>query len=173
MFEELIECIVKRNITGADIAKRYGIVILDIMLLLAGIVGSIAFPLVMILMLFVILLMISLTVLVFRNTDVEYEYSYFDNEMTIDKIRHRSTRKRMGEFNFNQLEFMAPAGSQKFANPDSGRKRVDYSANNEDMASYIAILYNEDNEAIELVITPNEELLNAISKNCPRKVSEV
>ena len=52
----------------------------------------------------------------------------------------------------------------------SERKKYDYSAGDEEQISYIAVLYDENNTAVELKFTPNEELLDKLNKTYPRKV---
>ena len=119
---------------------------------------------------FIIAIGIILTYMVFTRTDLEYEYSFYDGEMRIDKIMHKSARKKLHTFNFGKMDFMAPEGSHHLGGMVSDRKKYDYSAGDEEQISYIAVLYDENNTAVELKFTPNEELLDKLNKTYPRKV---
>ncbi|MBE5846573.1 MAG: hypothetical protein E7300_02720 [Lachnospiraceae bacterium] len=41
----------------------------------------------------------------------EFEYSYFERELSVDRILAQSSRKRMAVYNLDELEAAAPAGS--------------------------------------------------------------
>ena len=127
-------------------------------------------PVLMFVAIFIIAIGIILTYMVFTRTDLEYEYSFYDGEMRIDKIMHKSARKKLHTFNFGKMDFMAPEGSHHLGGMVSDRKKYDYSAGDEEQISYIAVLYDENNTAVELKFTPNEELLDKLNKTYPRKV---
>lgn len=46
-------------------------------------------PVLMFVAIFIIAIGIILTYMVFTRTDLEYEYSFYDGEMRIDKIMHK------------------------------------------------------------------------------------
>ncbi len=170
MFETVVECLVKRKITLKAYAGRCGMIFLDALVLAIIYIIAAKAPFIMVVAFLLVVLCAVFTYLVFRNTDVEYEYSFYDGEMSVDKIMHRSSRKKLKRFNFSKMDFMAPEGSRHLGGISSQRKQYDYSANDENLTSYIAVLYDERNNAVELKFTPNEELLEKLSKTYPRKV---
>lgn len=171
MFDELVECIVKRNITTKAYIQRIVMLAVDGLTLSVAFLVFINFPAFILLILLALIIMGFVTYFVFRNTDLEYEYDFFQNEMTVDKIMHRGARKRLGVYSFSRMELMAPETSGRFHGVSvKDENFFDYSANNPDLVNYIAVLYDEKGNVARVDFTPNEELLEAIKKSCPRKV---
>lgn len=108
-----------------------------------------------------------ITYFIFMNTDLEYEYTYLDKELTIDKIMMKSKRKRVETYDMNRMELIAPEKSHQL---DSYRNRQmkdkDYSSRNPKHNSYVMI-YNGD-ERIKLETT--REFMKSIQGIAPRKV---
>lgn len=170
MFEDLIECIVKRNITTTAVFQRAGMVFLDVVVLIVLFILGGYFPSFLLLFFIIIGIMVFLTYLVFRNTDVEFEYQFVEGSLRIDKIMHKMTRKKLKVFDMSKMDYMAPVGSRHHGGLASQRKMYDFSVNDETPVSYIAVVYDGDNSAVDLKFTPDEKLLTALSKAYPRKV---
>ncbi|MGN0369463.1 MAG: DUF6106 family protein [Butyrivibrio sp.] len=170
MLETVVECLVKSKLTGKEYAKRIGMILLDVILMFAGIVLILKYPFVIFLFPFVILLMCIFTYLVFRNTNIEYEYSFFDGEMVIDRIMGRKVRKRVRTFNFAKMDYMAPEGSSHIRTGNSNRKVYDYSSHDSSQNNYVAVLYDDANGVAELKFTPNEELIERLQRSYARKI---
>ncbi len=170
MLETVVECLVKRKTTLKAYAGRCAIIFFDMLVLIAIyiIAAKAAFLMFVGFLLFVV--GIIFTCVVFRITDVEYEYSFFDGEMSIDKVMHKSSRKKLHRFNFGKMDYMAPEGSLHLGGMNSQRTLYDYSAHDDSLKSYVAVLYDEKNNAVELKFTPNEELLERLKKSYPRKI---
>lgn len=171
MFDSLVECLVQRKLTNKALAGRCAIILADGIVSFVGVIVLMLSNILAVIVFLVFLLMGVLTWLVFRNTNVEYEYGYFEGELNIDKIMNRSTRKKVGSFDFNRMDFMAPSDSNRFYGANN-RTRYDFSVCDDSVKSYTAVLYDSRNNVCELKFTPNEELVAAIKKNCPRKVYE-
>lgn len=170
MFETVVECLVKRETPLKAYVGRCAVISFDLLLLVMIYILAAKAPVLMFVAIFIIAIGIILTYMVFTRTDLEYEYSFYDGEMRIDKIMHKSARKKLHTFNFGKMDFMAPEGSHHLGGMVSDRKKYDYSAGDEEQVSYIAVLYDENNTAVELKFTPNEELLDKLNKTYPRKV---
>ena len=172
MLETVVECLVKRKITLKAYAGRCAMLFLDALALVATYIIAAQVPFLMVVAFLLIVVCVAFTYMVFRITDVEYEYSFFDGEMSVDKVMHKSSRKRLHRFDFGKMDYMAPEGSPHLGGMNSQRKLYDYSANDENFKSYVAVLYDENNNAVELKFTPNEELLDRLKKTYPRKIYE-
>lgn len=170
MFEDIIECIVKREITTKAVFQRAGMIFLDVVIFIVLFILGGYFPAFLLLFFIIIGIMVFLTYLVFRNTDVEFEYQFVDGSLRVDKIMHKSTRKKLKVFDMSRMDYMAPVGSRHHGGLASQRKMYDYSANDENMLSYIAVVYDGDNSAVDLKFTPDEKLLDALSRAYPRKI---
>ena len=98
---------------------------------------------------------------------VEYEYSFLDRELTVDKIMAKSVRRKQGDYQMDRLTAAAPEGSSKLDGYRNGRYKVkNYSGNTETPRM---ILYFED--GLELILDRDEELLQAMRMVAPSKVS--
>lgn len=111
----------------------------------------------------IVLAVIVLTVLVTRNYNREYEYSFVEGELDVDKIVCKSSRRRCASFDFRKLEMMAPLGSKEDMRYSHNKyKEYDYSSGDTDHAKYVAYVM-KDNEIVRLIFEPNEEMIHAIS----------
>lgn len=168
MLETVVECLVKCRLSTKAIIQRSIMVAIDILVGLFTIVMTILY-LPFVGFLFCIFAAVF-TYLVFRNTKLEYEYSYFDNELVVDKIMNQKVRKRLHTYSFSKLEIMAPTGSQRLRLGVNNRKQFSYTSNDPEAVTYTAVLYDEKNRIVELKFEPNEELLTRLQHNHPRKI---
>jgi hypothetical protein len=172
--DELVECLVKRKITAKAYIGRCLIVALGSLFLCITLVLAINLPFALPFA-FLFDLAVGFGVyFVFRNTNVEYEYSFFAGELTVDKIMNRAVRKRLTVFQFSQLDFMAPAESERFDNYEISTKisQYDYSTNDYSGGKYIAKFNNDQGHTTYLMFSPNEELMAAFKKMYSRKIYE-
>lgn len=172
MLEGTIECLVKRVITPGTIMKRGLMLMADSTALFGATIVLLGYTAWFVLALFGLIVMGVLTFLVFRNTNLEYEYCYFEGEMMVDKIMGKSSRKRLATFDFNKLDIMAPADSPRLHNA-LNQKVIDYSTANPEDLSYCAVVANAaTNQKVVLRFTPNEDIVAAIKRIAPRSVYE-
>lgn len=107
--------------------------------------------------------LVAYTVITIRNFDLEYEYSFVEGELDIDKIVCKASRKKCASFDFKKLECMAPMGSQSDLRLVGKRyKEFDYSSNDPECMKYVAYVMKE-NETVRLIFEPNEEMIEAIN----------
>lgn len=120
----------------------------------------------------VIALFIYLTYIVFKNTDVEFEYSFVNGQLDIECIYGKKKRKPAKSFNFDKLEVLAPEKHQKVLAYEKrqGIKNFNYSSGYEDRDIYIAILVGKDGSLGRLIFEPSEEMIKTIYSHTPSKV---
>lgn len=115
--------------------------------------------------------LIVFTVIMFRYYDSEYEYTLVENELTIDRIISKASRKRCGVYDIAKLAVMAPAGSDKLTdNQRMNCKSYDYSSNTDAAKTYV-LFVPTNNELVRVVLEPNEEMKKALWQTAPSRVT--
>lgn len=106
----------------------------------------------------------------FQTFDVEYEYTYVNGQLDIDKIYGKARRKQMVSLQMEQLEML---GVQNAHEMDSLRNMkctvYDATANEPDHVVYEMYVHTEKG-LVKVLFEPKEELLDAIRQLSPRKV---
>lgn len=170
MLDAIVECLVKRKLTVKAYAARCAIICADVLAFIAMLAILLFVPAFIALDLVIVVLAAVFTYLVFRNTDVEYEYSFFDGELAIDKVMHKMTRKKLRRFNLTKMDCMAPVGSRHLGGGVNNHIKFDFSTQYEDDQHFVVIVHGDDNMVAEVMFTPNEEMLEKIKQSYPRKV---
>ena len=102
MDEIFVERIVKRKVDIKGMLLRVLAVVLTVLslctILFLGMLGVT-----------LTILFAYLTYLVWAYTSVEYEYSFLNTELTIEKIMGQRKRKQVDEFDIQQAEIIAQA----------------------------------------------------------------
>lgn len=115
-------------------------------------------------------ILVVLTFMLFRYYDAEYEYTYVEKNLDVDRIMARSSRKRLGSYDFSKMEIMAYAGHDKLGTYDRMNcKTYNYASGFNPDKEYIVYL-NNNSEMVKLVFEPNEKMVEAIRKIDSRKV---
>lgn len=124
------------------------------------------------LVMFVILIFGFLCYIVFRNTAVEYEYTFVNGDFDVECIYGKSKRKKAMSFDFRKLEALAPINSQKALGYEHRRdiKTFNYSSGFEDSDVYVAVVLGKNGNLGRVIFEPSEEMINAIKRQCPGKV---
>ncbi|MFI3213313.1 MAG: hypothetical protein R3Y24_08210 [Eubacteriales bacterium] len=103
------------------------------------------------------------------NSALEFEYTYIDKELQVDKIMAQTKRKRVEALDLNKMEILAPMNSHRL---DSYRNRtyktVDYSRKVEEKPETRYILYMSGEKKV--IFEPTMEMLKVIQTIAPRKV---
>ena len=106
----------------------------------------------------------------FRKTiDQEFDYSYYDGELRVDRVASQSTRKHMETFQIDKIEMLAPAESARLRN---------FAHRNVRFLNYSGISYAEDsnlyvmyyNHQYKVLLTLSEKMVKAIKYVCPYNV---
>lgn len=165
MNESYVELLVKRK-KSSMAAIGAGIL---------GVLGVITFLLVVLTgNIFIFLISVALlggAYFVRYNAYTEYEYLYLDKELSVDKIKNQTGRKKVASYDMTQLEILAPANShhlEAFSNRKDIQTR-DFTSDLEDSNPYEMIL-GDGNNLQRVRIEVNEELLTQIGRIAPRKV---
>ncbi|MCR4814249.1 MAG: DUF6106 family protein [Lachnospiraceae bacterium] len=106
----------------------------------------------------------------FGRAVVEFEYTYMDKELRVDRIYNQSKRKQVDVFDLNKAEIVAPATSYHLDNFKNRDVTVsDYSTGLEDtdeLKTYI--MYYEGKRKI--VLSLNDKVVQAIRTGIPSKL---
>ena len=162
MSESYIEVMVSRKPSGIMLFLKYLLIGLAVVAFLGSFVlGNI-----------LIILAIAFGVgayFVGMYANIEYEYLYLDKEITIDKVMNKSKRKRVGTYQVDKMEILAPLNSYHL---DSYRNRqvkeLDYSSGVASQPEKRYAFYYEG--SLKVIIEPNDEFIKLVKNVAPRKV---
>lgn len=103
------------------------------------------------------------------NADIEYEYLYFDKEITVDKILNKTRRKRVAVFEMDKIEIMAPLKSYHLDNfKNRTFKEVDYSSGIAGMPEVRYCFYYNGTQKV--IFEPDQAMMKMIRNVSPRKI---
>lgn len=109
--------------------------------------------------------------LLFSKFNKEYEYILTNNELDIDVIYNRNSRKRVMTVNMRKIEIMASIQDKDHAQDiNKGNKLINASDNANTKDTYAIIGQDDKFGAYKLLITPNEAFLQDLYKQSPLKV---
>lgn len=103
-----------------------------------------------------------------QNACIEFEYLYLDKELSIDKIKNQSKRKKAASYNLTTLEVMAPRGSHRLDSYNN-LKVKDFSSETEEGKAFELVVEGTQGRE-RIIIDTNEELIKAIRMAAPRNV---
>ena len=110
------------------------------------------------------------TYLVFRNGEVEFEYLYVANSLSIDRIYGKSKRKKAWEASMEEIQIVAPTGSTEARDHETnGMKVLDFSSQLPGAKTY-TMISQSGSERTKVIFEPNEKLLHCMKMTAPRKV---
>ncbi|HKM33610.1 MAG TPA: DUF6106 family protein [Lachnospiraceae bacterium] len=162
MNESYVECLVKAE---TNTLKKLARLVLVMITVVFGILTFIGY----ILAFFIALAAGFGAYYLYLHTDLEYEYLYLDKELSIDKIMGKTKRKKVGTFEIERMEILAPIHSYHL---DSYKNRtakiLNYSIGREEKPDKRFAMYYDGKTKI--ILSPNEQLLKAIRTIAPRKV---
>ena len=102
-------------------------------------------------------------------SQVEYEYVYCDKSLDIDVIYSQAKRKSLLSLDLGKMEALVRVEGNKMREYANRRCVIkDYSTGNKETKKDVYALFYDGN--LEILIEPNERLLNAISYVAPRKI---
>ena len=151
MDEIFIERIVKRKVDIKGMLLRVLAVVLTVLslctILFLGMLG--------------LTLTILFAYLVWAYTSVEYEYSFLNTELTIEKIMGQRKRKHVDEFDIKQAEIIAPAVSDEIKSRAGNIVTLDYSTGYGSSDLY-SMITNTDKGAVQVLFNADEKLIEAM-----------
>lgn len=152
MGDIFVERIVKRKVSSKGLMVRALAVLLTVIsffsVLFLGILG-----------ITLTILVLYLAYTVWSYTNVEFEYSFVNTELSVDKILGQRKRKHVDDIDIKQAEIIAPANSSEITGRTNEIKVLDYSTGykSDDLYAMIAttdkglakILFNADEKIID------------------------
>lgn len=154
MDEVFVEQILKRKITISGVLLR----ILSIFIVLIGLMS----------IMWLQMLGFTLTVLlaygaymIWVYTSLEYEYSFLNGELTIDKIMGQRKRKSMASYDIKEAEVIAPVMSEQIIRASMNAIVKDFSSGSKNGDVYAMIINNASGKA-KVLFEPNEKVLEAM-----------
>lgn len=161
MTDTFIEQLVKRQVTPETMVKKVILVSLTILSALIILFHPI--------FILVTIGMIILDSILFKRMNLEYEYSYFNGDLDVDKIVNRSSRKRVFSTNIKKMEMLAPVGTHTLK--EYKRLTVyDFTSKQQDKKVY-EMVTSFRGQLVRVLFEPNDEMLEAIRCIAPRKVT--
>lgn len=105
------------------------------------------------------------------SSDLEFEYTYIEGELAIDKIKAKRKRKKVTKIDMDELMLIAPKGHRDlnsyYNNKDC--KQVNATSNDSTHKVYDAV-YRHGSSMEIISFEPDENILDKIRVKHPRKV---
>lgn len=101
--------------------------------------------------------------------NIEYEYIVTNEDMDIDKIINKSSRKRLVSITLSKVERVEKFNPALIQNIKS--ENLLFACDQNDPNAYLIVASREDSKINYIVFSPNEKLQNAIKKSLPKFVS--
>lgn len=162
MNETYVECLVKTETNTIEKLARLVLVMITVVFGILTLLGYI-------LAFFIALAAGFGAYFTYLRTDLEYEYLYLDKELSIDKIMGKAKRKKVGSFDIERMEILAPIHSYHLDNyKNRTAKILDYSIGREEKPDRRYVMFYDGSK--KLILSPSEELVKAIRTVAPRKV---
>ncbi len=157
------EWLVKRRKPGYAPLIYVGVVLLAVIGLIASVLNPFGF--------LVLILAIGAGYFAGMRMNVEYEYVFVTNELSIDRICGQKSRKRIENLEMQKVDKVIATKSHEFDyvknNPKA--KVIDYSSKRADADTY-AIFYSGKLGQEVYLFEPNDKLLKCMKNSAPRKV---
>ena len=170
MLDAVVECLVERKPTAFSKVFKAVAIIVDVISIALAIMITLFVPGYFILVCVLAGIGWLVTWIAYKYGNIEYEYSYFDGEFTVDKIMNKSKRKRVKRFDFTKVDRVAPVDANVFGDrPGQQRAFFDCSDNDPETEDYIALVCEDQQDTYLIRFTPNEELLEILKKKYSRK----
>lgn len=160
MGDTFIEQLVKQRQTTSNLFKKCGLIVLTVLSVFLVLLMPVLLPLPV--------LLIVLDVFLMKRMDLEFEYSYFNGDLDIDKIMAKQSRKRVFSTDMESMIVVAPAGSIELQ-PYKQLKGIDYSSNTGNGKVY-ELVTNCNGRKVKVLLEPSQELLDGMRMKAPRKV---
>ena len=118
------------------------------------------------------ILMGYLAYLVWVYTSIEYEYSFLNGELTIDKIMGQRKRKKVDCFDIKKAEIVAPVSSDDIVRRNDIVKTLDYSSGYKSNKLY-SIIINNGAGNVQVIFEPDDRIIEAMYHIRPSIVKKV
>ncbi len=113
-------------------------------------------------------------VIVLPRLNIEWEYTYMDAELDVDKIFNRARRKRVATYEIKKAEIIAPVNSHRldYYNNNQKMKVMDYTSLFPERQKYVYAMIIEDEKGgmLKVLFEPSQEMLKDMRMRAPRAV---
>lgn len=164
------EQIVPMKITGAKLALIIVIFVSALLLCLGIIVLSMIVPMVVLIEILAIVGIIYGAYKLCQKFFIEYEYIVTNSDLDIDLIIARNTRKRLITIDLKNITALGKYNENAFANKTFSKKY--FCCNKDAELMYIECKHKKQGNVL-LVFSPNEKLLEAITKTVPNYAKNI
>lgn len=107
----------------------------------------------------------------YRNTRLEFEYLYVDNQLSVDKILGRAARKKFFECNMEEIQIIAPSDSHVLNEYRGNARIIDASSHQAGVKTYTAVVQKKG-EIRKLVFEPSDKMMECFRRSAPRKIMQ-
>lgn len=156
----MLENVVQRQVTPE--ANRYKnlLLVLTVLIGLLMIAAPLLFP--------AFIAAVVMTVSFWKRLrSIEYEYTYGNGELSVDRITGGCRRKHCASININQAAQICRYDLFKTQGPDV--RIEDYASGKPDARVYV-ICIQEHGKVREIIIEPDEDMLEAMKEDAPELV---
>ena len=158
------ELLVKKDKTAKDSLLKYGLIVLTVLAVFAGLIIT---PLALI----VAVALGIACYFVIPKTDVEYEYLFINGDFDIDMIMSKTKRKKVKSFKLSESDLAAPLDSHRmdYYNGNQNMKVLDFSSGNPEHKRF-GVITRLDGNLCKIILEPDEALAQAMKNSAPSKV---
>lgn len=155
----MLECVVRRQIPDAGKVMRVVMIALTVLIGILGVLTLVLLP--------AFILSIIFTVVFCNKLKIEYEYSYADGILTIDRITNGKKRKQCLELDLKHAERICLYGQEDASCSEEAEASVDdYASGRSDARVYI-LLFKSDGRRHKVIFEPDDKMLSAIKQTVP------
>lgn len=130
-----------------------------------SIYGILHFPI----FIFLTAILIAGNVFLYLEFDAEYEYLFVNGELDIDKIMHKSRRRRICTIKLEEIELLAPYGAGELRQYQRARKS-DYSSGIPGSYTYVLVV-RSGGALRKLIFEPNQTIIDGYARMIPGKIA--
>ena len=158
------ELLVKKDKTAKDSLLKYGLIVLTVLAVFAGLIIT---PLALI----AAIVFGIACYFVIPKTDVEYEYLFINGDFDIDMIMSKTKRKKVKSFKLSEAGLAAPLNSHRmdYYNGNQNMKVLDFSSGNPEHKRF-GVITRLDGNLCKIILEPDEALAQAMKNSAPSKV---
>ena len=121
---------------------------------------------------FVIALILFLAYFIISRLNVEFEYIITNNELDIDRIVAKKTRKRLLTINLRKLDFVAPATTSAHKNELSKNATNIIYADSGIAENAYFLNFEKDGQTYRVFLSPSQKMVETMKIFAPGKVFE-
>ena len=155
----MVECVVRRQIPDAGKVMCVVMIVLTTLIGILGVLTLVLLP--------AFILSIIFTVVFCNKLKIEYEYSYADGILTIDRITNGKKRKQCLELDLKHVERICPYGQEGAYGSEEAEVSVDDYASDRSDARVYTLLFKSNGRRYKVIFEPDDKMLNTIKQTMP------